>query len=372
MGRIAYQQDHLHKNQRPRLIRGLICLGLTFILSGCVSDKERIARQTAAPLLARAHFATADGAILPVHTWWPQHSKPKAIIVALHGFNDYAMAFAGPGHYLKARGIGVIAYDQRGFGLSPGRGLWAGTQTYTADLAALVDQIHRRYPGVPVHVLGESMGGAIAMAAMTEPAPPDVASLILSAPAVWSRDMMPWYQRAILAFTASTLPELELTGSGLKIQASDNIDMLRGLGRDPWVIKSTRVDAIQGLTDLMDIAQARAGEIKIPVLVLYGEQDQIIPKPPIDAIIRKLSAARHPHLIIYPKGYHLLLRDLHANRPLADIVNWVLAADTRLPSSQETQQARIPPEPVATGKNRIDPALIPLVKDKQANLDRPG
>jgi len=335
LGCIAYQHGHWHKHPCPVFIRGLCFLWLTLSLFGCVTGKGRITRQTATPVLARAHFATADGAILPVHTWWPEDGKPKAIIVALHGFNDYAKAFSEPGHYLKARGIGVIAYDQRGFGLSPGRGLWAGTETYTADLAAMIQQIHRRHPGIPVHVLGESMGGAVAMAAMAESAPPDVASLILSAPAVWSRTLMPWYQRAILALAASTLPDLEVTGSGLKIQASDNIEMLRGLGRDPWVIKETRVDAIAGLTDLMDTAQARAGEIRLPVLVLYGERDSIIPKPPIDAIIKKLSTTRCPHLITYPKGYHLLLRDLNANQPLADIANWALDPRARFPACHQ-------------------------------------
>jgi alpha-beta hydrolase superfamily lysophospholipase len=258
--------------------------------------------------------------------------------VALHGFNDYANAFAQPGDYLKARGIGVLSYDQRGFGLSPGRGLWAGTETYKADLAAVVNQIHRRHPGIPVHILGESMGGAVAIAAMAGPAPPDVASLILSAPAVWSRSLMPWYQRALLALVASTLPDLELTGSGLKIQASDNIEMLRNLGRDPWVIKSTRVEAIEGLTDLMDTAQARAGEIGIPVLVLYGARDQIIPKPPIEAILKKLATVRSSRWVYYPKGYHLLLRDLNAGQPLADIAAWILDRNARLPSGYEVRQ----------------------------------
>jgi len=336
--RIAYQHDPFHKDPCPVFTRVALLLWLTLALFGCATDAGRMPQWTAAPLLARSHFATADGAILPVRTWWPQDGKPRAIIVALHGFNDYANAFAQPGDYLKARGIGVLSYDQRGFGLSPGRGLWAGTETYKADLAAVVNQIHRRHPGIPVHILGESMGGAVAIAAMAGPAPPDVASLILSAPAVWSRSLMPWYQRALLALVASTLPDLELTGSGLKIQASDNIEMLRNLGRDPWVIKSTRVEAIEGLTDLMDTAQARAGEIGIPVLVLYGARDQIIPKPPIEAILKKLATVRSSRWVYYPKGYHLLLRDLNAGQPLADIAAWILDRNARLPSGYEVRQ----------------------------------
>ena len=222
------------------------------------------------PVLARAHFVTADGTVLPLRAWWPVSDPVKGIVVALHGFNDYGRAFTQPGKYLSRRGIALVAYDQRGFGHAPGRGLWAGTESYIADLDAVVSQLRRSHPGVPVFVLGESMGGAVAIAALTSPAPPKVDGLILSAPAVWSREMMPWYQRAVLALASATVPELELTGSGLKIQASDNIEMLRGLGRDPLVIKATRVDAIDGLADLMDVAQHRVGQLSVPVLVLYG------------------------------------------------------------------------------------------------------
>ena len=287
------------------------------------------------PVLARAHFVTADGAVLPVRAWWPVSGSLKAIVVGLHGFNDYARAFSQPGEYLSKRGIALVAYDQRGFGHAPGRGLWAGTDSYIADLDSVVRQLRRSHPGVPVFLLGESMGGALAIAALTSPAPPKVDGLILSAPAVWSREMMPWYQRAVLAMATATVPELELTGSGLKIQASDNIEMLRGLGRDPLVIKATRVDAIDGLADLMDVAQDRVGQLSVPVLVLYGAKDQVIPKRPVGAMLKKLASRPGVRMALYPEGYHLLLRDLHADQPMADIVNWIKESDGHLPSGFE-------------------------------------
>jgi alpha-beta hydrolase superfamily lysophospholipase len=285
--------------------------------------------------LARGHFVAADGAVLPVRSCRPPAGPWQALVVALHGFNDYGRAFEGPGQYLSQRGIAVIAYDQRGFGNAPGRGLWAGTARYTADLKQLITQLRRQHPGVPVYVLGESMGGAVAIAALTGPAPPAVDGLILSAPAVWSRDLMPWYQRAILALAAAALPELELTGRGLKIQASDNIEMLRGLGRDPLVIKGTRVDAIDGLTDLMDAAQERAGLIRAPVLVLYGARDQIIPKRPVESLLAKLRHNPGARSVLYPAGYHLLLRDLQAGVPLRDISAWIADHEGPLPSGFE-------------------------------------
>jgi alpha-beta hydrolase superfamily lysophospholipase len=312
---------------------------LTLPIGACAPVVKPARTASVQPLLGRAHFAADDGAVLPVRSWLPASARPRAIILALHGFNDYSNAFTQPGQYLSARGIAVFAFDQRGFGNAPGRGLWAGMAAYVADVAAMARQLRMHYPGVPVYLLGESMGGAVAIVVMTSAQPP-ADGLILSAPAVWARDMMPWYQRAVLALAASTLPELELTGSGLKILASDNIEMLRGLGRDPLVIKASRVDAIEGLTDLMDAAQAQAGRLRAPILVLYGQRDQVIPDEPIQAMLEKLPRRPETRMVFYPNGYHLLLRDLHASQPLGDITAWIEDRKQPLPSGFERHLSR--------------------------------
>ena len=293
------------------------------LLAGCAGVPVQPPRGADQARLARSHFVTPDGAVLPVRSWQPGRGAPRAIVIAVHGFNDYSRAFASPGQYLSQRGIALIAYDQRGFGNAPGRGRWAGEAAYAGDLLALIRQVRRQQPGVPVYVLGESMGGAVAMVALTRPDAPGVAGLILSAPAVWSREHMPWYQRLVLALASSTLPALEVTGSGLNIQASDNIEMLRGLGRDPLVIKSTRVDALEGLVDLMGSAQARAGQLRVPVLVLYGARDQVIPAAPLGAALARLPRLPGNRSVVYAGGYHLLLRDLRADLPLGDIARWI-------------------------------------------------
>ncbi len=179
----------------------------------------------------------------------------------------------------------------------------------------------------------------VAIIAMTNPHPPAADGLILSAPAVWSRATMPWYQRVVLATTARTVPWLTLTGEGLNVIASDNIDMLRGLGRDPWVIKATRVDAIFGLVDLMDEAMDRIERLRVPTLVLVGERDQIIPKDPLQRMLEKLPQPP-ARVATYSEGYHLLLRDLQAEKPWRDIVAWVGNRSEPLPSGAERHLAR--------------------------------
>ena len=114
----------------------------------------------------------------------------RAVILALHGFNDYSNAFEDPGDAWATRGIATYAYDQRGFGAAPERGLWPGRAALAADAATASQMLRRLYPGVPLYLLGDSMGGAVAVVAMTGESGtpvPDVDGVILTAPAVWGR-----------------------------------------------------------------------------------------------------------------------------------------------------------------------------------------
>jgi alpha-beta hydrolase superfamily lysophospholipase len=167
------------------------------------------------------------------------------------------------------------------------------------------------------------MGGAVVMVAMTEPDAPQVTGVILAAPAVWTRETMPWYQRAALWFTAHTMPGLRLTGKGLNIKPSDNRAMLRALGRDPKVIKKTRVEALYGVTNLMDKAFERSAQFKGKTLLLYGKNDDIIPKEPTYEMMQRLQKDGDCQILIYPNGYHMLLRDLQAKIVWNDISAWI-------------------------------------------------
>ena len=244
-------------------------------------------------------FVTADGQLLPLRKWLPQ-GQAKAVILALHGFNDYSNALDGPGTIWAKLGIATYAYDQRGFGAAPERGRWPGRATLAADAASASRILRRLYPGVPLYLLGESMGGAVAIIAMTGESGtpiPDVDGVILIAPAVWGRPTMDLLPRVALWIGVRVAPGLTLTGRGLHIQASNNIPMLRALGRDPLVIKDTRIDTIWGLVNLMDAALASAPRLRAPLLLMYGAEDEIIPKRPIRRFVRALppDSARSPH-----------------------------------------------------------------------------
>jgi len=300
--------------------RRLSFLALTLLLAigACAPTVIPAGPAVQAPALTADAIVAADGTRLPLHRWQPVSGAPRAVIVALHGFD-------APGRWLAEQGIAAYAYDQRGFGKTASRGYWAGTETLTSDALSAVALIRAGHPGTPVFLLGASMGGAVAMLAVTGATPAPVDGVILSAPAVWGRATMPLYQRLALSLSAHSLPWVTLTGSGLGIQASDNIEMLRALGRDPLIIKETRIDAIHGLVGLMDAALAAAPKLNLPSLILRGANDQLIEDGPTAIMLAELPKdARQPRRIArYRAGWHMLLRDLQAKTVWRDIKGWI-------------------------------------------------
>jgi len=278
-----------------------------------------------------------DKTQLPLRSWIPHHN-PKAVIIAVHGFNDYGHAFEIPGEYMQQHGFAVYAYDQRGFGRAPFVGIWPGEENLIHDLSDITRAIKKRHPHIPIYILGESMGGAVAVIALTRHNFPKVNGLILSAPAVWGGEAMNPFFRSFLWLFAHTMPQHRITGQDLHILASDNIDMLRALGNDPLVIKQTRIDAIYGLVQLMGEAYKSIDKIKGPVLILYGAHDQVIPPVPVIKAIDKINVEKA--CAYYPLGYHMLLRDRHGDIVVDDIIAWIVNRRLPLPSHAKIKTSK--------------------------------
>jgi len=291
-----------------------------------------------------SEFIADDGARLPLRKWLPRDGV-KAVILALHGFGDYSHAFEMPAQIWASRGIATYAFDQRGFGGAPAHGLWVGAGRLAGDAIAVSRILRLLYPGRPLYLLGESMGGAVAVLAAPTALPDGV---ILSAPAVWGRATMALVPRLALFAGVRLFPDMVLTGSDLHIRASDNLPMLKALAQDPLVLKGARIDTIYGLVDLMDDAFAAAPRLTAPTLFLYGAHDEVIPRPPIAQFVAHLPPDRghKRRLAYYPHGYHMLLRDLDGAAVAADVASWVLDRGATLPShadAAETAETWPPP-----------------------------
>lgn len=284
-------------------------------------------------------FTSHDKTQLPMRVWLPSQ-EINGVIIALHGFNDYSNFIKDSVEFFNDQKIAIYSYDQRGFGGTKTRGRWSGKQALSNDLTTFIMLVKETHPDLPIYILGDSMGGAVTIVTMAKKDPPKINGVILIAPAVWARSEMPIYQRCLLWIAAHTIPWQKVTGESLEVTASDNIEMLRELGKDPLVIKETRIEVLYGLSNLMDEAYGSAESYRAESLLLYGVKDEIIPKDPVFEFYKRLPLRiqGQQQMIVYEDGYHMLLRDLQSEKVKKDIGAWI------------KNHAKSVPLPKATGK----------------------
>jgi esterase/lipase len=143
------------------------------------------------------------------------------------------------------------------------------------------------------------------------------------------------FLRGTLWLAVHTVPGMLLENRGyVKITASDNRAALVRLSEDPLTIHATRVDATDGLVNLMDKALGSAKQFRARALFIYGGKDDLIPKQATLATWRALPKG-DVTLGYYKDDYHLLMRDLQRKTVIDDVVAWMKDPAAPLPSGAD-------------------------------------
>jgi acylglycerol lipase len=313
---------------------GLVLLLLA--LAACAPLSQRAGHPSLSfqgPRIEADRFVSFDGARLGLMHWPAQGGEPWAVIVGVHGMNDYANTFHLVAPEWAAQGIETYAYDQRGHGRSPGRGIWGGEELMAEDLRTLTALVRQRHPHAIVAVAGVSMGGSVAIEAFASDRPPDADRLVLLAPGVWGWRTQPLPSRMALWIAAHSF-----RGSVVKppdfvlrhVHPSDNIEELRAMGRDRLMIWGARPDTLYGLVNLMQDASDDIGRVRAPMIYMSGAHDEVIGRKPTFAAARHLPPQARSAW--YADGWHLLLIDKERSLVAADVAAFIRDPTAPLPS----------------------------------------
>jgi acylglycerol lipase len=320
-------------------MRLLLAALLTALLAACGPHLEPPGPPIAAPTLQDDALVAADGYRLPLRRWLPD-GEIKVVVLGLHGFGDYSKAFEKAALIWREQGVATYAYDQRGFGATATARRWAGVDAMIDDLAMAQALVRQRHPNVKFVLMGESMGSALLMAALTQGRVPAPDATVLLGPAARGRETLGAVGRYGLSAIAFAIPWWPVSTVGMNYSPSDNIEMLRELSRDPLVIKSPRVDLVWGLVNAMDGALEAAPKLKGPMLIAYGARERVVPPAIMRTLARRIPKDPGIKFAVYDEGYHLLLRDLQAGRVQEDVLSWMLDPAAPLPSGADQRAAR--------------------------------
>jgi alpha-beta hydrolase superfamily lysophospholipase len=258
-----------------------------------------------------------DGTRLHLHCW-PLRDAGRIALVT-HGLGEHGRRHAALAGWLNARGWNVVAWDQRGHGLSAGpRGALSTAADPLADLEDVVREVN---PGrQPLLLVGHSAGGAFA-ARFTMEQPALVDALVLSSPA-FAADLSPW-QRTLLVFGNLCAPSLAQS-NGLDPEfISHDQAVVRAYRQDPLVHDRVTARLASAILDAGKAAVEAAPAWRVPTLLLYAGDDHFVASRGSDAF-----AVAAPREVVeaerFDALYHEIFNEGEAAAPVfARLERWI-------------------------------------------------
>jgi alpha-beta hydrolase superfamily lysophospholipase len=266
-------------------------------------------------------LAGAGGLAIHWQSWTPE--QPPAVVVIAHGASEHAERYRHVADRLVADGYAVYAIEHRGHGRSEGRrALIDRLDRAVADLDALVQLAAAEHPGVPVFLIGHSMGGAIAISYALEHQD-RLAGLILSGP-VAALDTAPAPMRVLAAVLSTVTPRLPLFEIDASLVSRDPA-VVEAYVNDPLVYHGKLpVRTVAELAKAVDAFPERVPSITVPTLILHGTDDHLAP-PEGSAMLNERIGASDKTFHRYEGLYHEIFNEPEQERVLDDVSEWLSA-----------------------------------------------
>lgn len=248
---------------------------------------------------------------------WSATGEPQGIVLILHGINEHSGRYEHVGRQLAAAGFHSVAYDHQGHGESAGiRSYVEGFDRYLDDVEDHMENC--RALGLPVILLGHSMGGLIAAAYSVSDRPqPDL--LILSAPAL-AADVPAW-QRAWAPRLVRLLPSLFLPSRLDGTILSRDPAVGEDYNSDPLTITGSTVKLGNELFQAMDATTSSVHQLQRPTWVVHGSADRLCPASASECLEGLDNVTR----VVAPGLEHEVFNEPEGPTYLAAAIEWIYA-----------------------------------------------
>jgi alpha-beta hydrolase superfamily lysophospholipase len=222
---------------------------------------------------------TADGFELHCRSWMP--AEPRGVIVIVHGLAEHGGRYAETAAFFAARGWAVLAGDLRGHGRSPdpaGRRVHVGRfSDFFHDVDAFLGAARTACPGLPIFLLGHSMGGLIAISYVLRNSS-GLGGAVVSSPALDAHpEFRPPLLLRLLVGLLSRLAPRMLFPSDLDTSAlSRDPEVVRAYLDDPLVSSKVSARFYSEMMAAMQRVREQADALAIPMLLMQSGADRLV------------------------------------------------------------------------------------------------
>ena len=264
---------------------------------------------------------TPDGLTLHQQSW--RGSTPKAAIVLVHGYAEHSGRYEHMAQRFTDAGYDVYTFDLRGHGRSEGtpRVYVRDMAEHTGDVERFLTWVRERTSGLPLFLLGHSMGGAISARLLVD-GDHDLNGAILSAPAVRRAGVFGRPVEALFVFMAGLVPRWHFP----------KLDDAK-VSRDPEVVERYNNDPLiyrEGMplgTALAIVQSARyvdkhAANIELPLFIGHGTDDALVNFIASERLHDRVGS-KDKTLKLYPDLYHEILNEPERDQVMQDMLDWL-------------------------------------------------
>jgi alpha-beta hydrolase superfamily lysophospholipase len=267
-----------------------------------------------------SHFAGAHGQALFRRAWFP--AEPERVLLLVHGLAEHSGRYQHFGSWFAARGWAVHAYDQRGHGRSGGlRCHLRRFGDLLDDLDLLLGLVRAEHRGIPIHLVGHSMGGLV-VAALARERQPEVASAVTSAALLAISQDQPQAKILAARLLRRVTPRLGLDVGVDPDELSRDPEVGRTYAEDPLVQRKMTVSLGMELLNAVRRTVSGGADVRMPMLLLHGERDRIAPIEGSRSFFEGL-AVPGKRLLTYPGLRHELFNEPERESIFEDLFGWV-------------------------------------------------
>ncbi|CAM3610352.1 alpha/beta hydrolase [Smaragdicoccus niigatensis] len=265
-------------------------------------------------------FTGASGDHIHWQAWIPEN-PPIGVVVFSHGVGEHGGRYDWVAQQLASHGYASYAIDHQGHGKSGGKRCNIDSMDgVVADLHTLIGIAGDKNHGLPVYLLGHSMGALISMQYMSG-SPAALRGLILSGAAVEIT-----VGSALERLAASILSRLAPNLGVVAIEPSQ-------VSRDPAVVHDYANDPLNHhgqvpartgaeILKTAENLESRLPRIELPLLILQGTGDQIV-SPSSGQILADTVSSTDLTFKAYDGLYHEVLNEPEKETVMRDVIEWL-------------------------------------------------
>ncbi len=242
----------------------------------------------------------------------------------LHGFAEHRARYKHFGEWMAAKGIAVAAIDLRGHGESQGkRGHTKSFARFLDDARVLVNWARKNFPDVPVILGSHSNGGLIAARFLQEEGKDyDFRAAVFSGPFLEVGSPVSPILVGIVKFLSAILPGLSFPTNIPPEHISHDAEQVRKYADDPMVFTTGTARWFSETLKNQKIALERAGEVRLPLLVMQGMDDKIV-NPAASRRFYEGASSEDKQWVPYEGMFHEIINEVDREKVYADMYDWL-------------------------------------------------